>query len=143
MENETKIFTKLSLYILLFPLFIFIFDFVLSTLGAEIGFWLAMSVYISTNFAVSLPLGYLTKLLMKRIKKLNFFFDIALFLITFNCKIWFAFWMFSIVGVDSSRDAVFFAFLATEALRLSLTTIVIPIIALIKHLSNGFRDKSV
>ena len=143
MENETKIFTKLSLYILLFPLFIFIFDFVLSTLGVEIGFWLAMSVYISTNLAVSLPLGYLTKLLMKRIKKLNFFFDIALFLITFNCKIWFAFWMFSIVGVDSSRDAVFFAFLATEALRLSLTTIVIPIIVLIKHLTNGFRSKGV
>ena len=143
MENETKIFTKLSLYILLFPLFIFIFDFVLSTLGVEIGFWLAMSVYIATNFAVSLPLGYLTKLLMKKIKKLNFFFDIALFFITFNCKIWFAIWMFSIVGVDSSRDAVFFAFLATEALRLSLTTIVIPIIALIKHLSNGFRGKGV
>ena len=143
MENETKIFTKLSLYILLFPLFIFIFDYVLSTLGMEIGFWLAMSVYISTNLAVSLPLGYLTKLLMKRIKKLNFFFDIALFLITFNCKIWFAIWMFSIVGVDSSRDAVFFAFLATEALRLSLTTIVIPIIVLIKHLTNGFRSKGV
>ena len=143
MENETKIFTKLSLYILLFPLFIFIFDYVLSTLGMEIGFWLAMSVYISTNLAVSLPLGYLTKLLMKRIKKLNFFFDIALFLITFNCKIWFAIWMFSIVGVDSSRDAVFFAFLATEALRLSLTTIVIPIIVLIKHLINGFRSKGV
>ena len=143
MENETKIFTKLSLYILLFPLFIFIFDYVLSTLGMEIGFWLAMSVYISTNLAVSLPLGYLTKLLMKRIKKLNFFFDIALFFITFNCKIWFAIWMFSIVGVDSSRDAVFFAFLATEALRLSLTTIVIPIIVLIKHLTNGFRSKGV
>ena len=143
MENETKIFTKLSLYILLFPLFIFIFDFVLSTLGVEIGFWLAMSVYIATNSAVSLPLGYLTKLLMKRIKKLNFFFDIALFFITFNCKIWFAIWMFSIVGVDSSRDAVFFAFLATEALRLSLTTIVIPIIVLIKHLINGFRSKGV
>ena len=143
MENETKIFTKLSLYILLFPLFIFIFDFVLSTLGVEIGFWLAMSVYIATNSAVSLPLGYLTKLLMKRIKKLNFFFDIALFFITFNCKIWFAIWMFSIVGVDSSRDAVFFAFLATEALRLSLTTIVIPIIVLIKHLTNGFRSKGV
>ena len=143
MENETKIFTKLSLYILLFPLFIFIFDYVLSTLGMEIGFWLAMSVYISTNLAVSLPLGYLTKLLMKRIKKLNFFFDIALFFITFNCKIWFAIWMFSIIGVDSSRDAVFFAFLATEALRLSLTTIVIPIIVLIKHLTNGFRSKGV
>jgi hypothetical protein len=139
MENETKIFNKLLLYILLFPLFILIFDFVLSTLGVEIGYWLAMSVFISANLVVSLPLGYLTKLLRKKITKLNFFFDIVLFVITFNCKVWFAIWMFSIIGVDSSRGAVVFAFLTTELLRVFGE----PILALIKHLINGFRGKGI
>lgn len=140
MDSESKkLINKLLLYILLFPLFIVIFDLVLSTLGVEIGFWLAMAVFISANLAVSLPLGYLTKLLMKKIKKLNFFFDIALFLITFNCKVWFAIWMFSIVGVDSSRGAVLFAFLFTDLLRVSGE----PLILLIKHLIKGSGDKSI
>ena len=146
MDSESKkLINKLLLYILLFPLFIVIFDLVLSTLGVEIGIWLAMAVFISANLVVSIPLGYLTKFFMKKkgINKLNYFLDIALFMITFNCKIWFAIWMFSIVGVDSSRGGVFFAFLTTEALRVSLIAIVIPLIALIKHLIKGSGDQSI
>jgi hypothetical protein len=139
MENETKIFKKLLLYILLFPFFITVFDLVLSTLGVEIGFWLAMSVFIAANLVVSIPVGFFTKLYMKKkeVKKLNYFLEIVQFVITFNFKIWFALWMFSIIGVESSRGAVLFAFLATEALRVFGE----PFLALIKHLIKGFRGK--
>ena len=146
MDSESKkLINKLLLYILLFPLFIVIFDLVLSTLGVEIGIWLAMAVFISANLVAEIPLGYLTKFFMKKkeIKKLNYFLDIALFMITFNCKIWFAIWMFSIVGVDSSPGAVLFAFAATEVLKVLPVAIVIPVIALIKHLIKGSGDKSI
>jgi hypothetical protein len=140
MENETKIFKKLLLYILLFPLIITVFDLVLSTLGVEIGFWLAMSVFIAANLVVSIPVDFLTKLFMKKkgIIKLNYFLEIAQFVITFYFKIWFALWMFSIIGVESSRGAVLFAFLATDAL---IRVFGEPFLALIKHLKKGFRGK--
>lgn len=142
MNSENKKVNNNFMFLpLLFPFYIIVFDLVLSTLGVEIGLWLAMSVFLAANSVVLIPLAYLTKFLMKKKENLrkNFFFDFALLAITFTGKIWFGIWMLSIVGVDSSREAVWLAFGATEALRIFGE----PLIALIMHLIKGIRGRGI
>ena len=142
MNSENKKVNNNFMFLpLLFPLYIIVFDLVLSTLGVEIGLWLAMSVFLAANSVVLIPLAYLTKLLMKKMKNLrkNFFSDLVLFAITFLGKVYFAIWMLSIVGVDSSREAVWYAFGATELLRVFGE----PLIALIMHLIKGIRGRGI